>query len=244
MIPARIHRYGTVTSTNDTAIEMLHRGEPEGTVVTALSQSSGRGRRGRSWIDKPGDCALISLVLTPDKPLSEMGELTFVMSLGVADYIAEDYGLEPALKWPNDVLVSDKKIVGILVETVGNLGAVAGIGLNVNQTELADEIKDTATSIAIETGHQSNIDEVCERFAAKVLEVYEDYLSNGFEHILSLWRERMWGLGRIVEISSEAGSVKGIIDGVEPTGALIVKSADGSLQAIHAADAIKVITGP
>lgn len=243
MIPARIHRYGTVTSTNDIAIEMLHRGEPEGTVVAALSQSSGRGRRGRRWIDRPGDCALISLVLTPGKPLSEMGELTFVISLGVADYLAIDHGLDPALKWPNDVLVSDKKIVGILVETVGNLGAVAGIGLNVNQVELADEIKNTATSVAIETGRQSNIDEVCERFAAKVLEVYESYLANGFEHILNRWLERMWGVGRMVEVSSESGSVTGIIDGVEPTGELIVKGADGNLHAIHAADAIKVIMG-
>ncbi|MCE5323742.1 biotin--[acetyl-CoA-carboxylase] ligase [bacterium] len=237
----RIHRYGMVTSTNDIAIEMLRRGEPERTVVTALSQSSGRGRRGRSWIDKPGDCAMISVILTPGRPISEMGELTFVMSLGVADYLEMNHNLEPALKWPNDVLVGDRKIVGILVETVNGSGAVAGIGLNVNQVEMANEIKDTATSVAIETGHQSNIDEACERLAAKVLEVYDHYLSSGFDEILRRWRERMWGIGRMVEVSSEAGSIEGTIDGVKPSGALIVKCADGSLHAIHAADAIRVI---
>jgi BirA family biotin operon repressor/biotin-[acetyl-CoA-carboxylase] ligase len=240
LIEPRIHSYGTVESTNDIATEMLRRGEPEGTVVTALSQSKGRGRRGRGWFDEPGDCALMSMIFTPNVHISRMHEMSFVVSLGVADFLSLDHGLNPALKWPNDVLIDDKKIVGILVETVDKLGAVAGIGLNVNQVELPDEIKNSATSLKIITGKSFDVDTQVRKLSERILKVYEEYLAVGFDYTLTRWREFMWGVGRRVEISTSEQLLTGTIDGVDSSGALIIKDACGKIQTIVAADAIKL----
>lgn len=241
MIEPRIHSYGTVESTNDIAIEMLRRGEPEGTVVTALSQSKGRGRRGRGWFDEHGDCALMSMIFIPNMHISRMHELSFVVSLGVADLLSLDHGLNPALKWPNDVLIDGKKIVGILVETVvDKLGAVAGIGLNVNQVELPDEIKSSATSLKIITGKSFDIDMQVRKLSERVLKVYEEYLAGGFDYTLTRWRELMWGVGKKVEISAQEQLLAGTISGVDSSGALIIKDACGETQTIVAADAIKL----
>ncbi|MCE5313684.1 MAG: biotin--[acetyl-CoA-carboxylase] ligase [Armatimonadota bacterium] len=244
MIPTQIHRYGTVKSTNDIAIEMLKHGEPEGTVVTALAQSKGRGRRGRSWASEPGQNAIVSIVLTPHKQPNQLHELSFVAGLGVAEYLANDHAVEVSLKWPNDVMVGDKKIVGILVETAkvsGEWSAVAGIGLNVNQSRFDGELHNRATSIAIETGRQVDVDSVCERLAKRVLEVYEQYITGGFEDILARWTKYMWGVGRVVEVATEARSILGHIEGADDTGALIIKDARGHRHCIRAADTIRVL---
>ncbi len=219
---------------------MLRRGEPEGTVVTALSQSNGRGRRGRNWFDRSGDCALMSMIFTPNVHISRMHELSFVVSLGVANFLALVHGLKPALKWPNDILVDERKIVGILVETVDRLGAVAGIGLNVNQIEFPDEIKDSAISLRILTGGCFEIDEQVRGLSEWILKVYEEYLARGFDFTLTRWRERMWGLGKRVEISMTGNVIIGTIDGVDLSGALIIKGEDGKTQAVHAADAVRM----
>ncbi|MHB9035213.1 MAG: biotin--[acetyl-CoA-carboxylase] ligase [Armatimonadota bacterium] len=241
MISARIHRCNTVESTNDIALDMARRGEPEGTVVTALAQTKGRGRRGRTWLDRPGQNALMSVVLIPDKNPAQLRELSFVAGVGVADYLALDHGIECSLKWPNDALVDDKKIAGILVEAVkvsDKWCAVAGIGLNVNQSEFDDELCNRATSIALKTGNQSSVDDTCERLAARVLEAYEQYISNGFDEILDRWRKRMWGIGLLVEVATQDRSIIGSIDGVDATGALMVRDALGNQHGIHAADSI------
>ncbi|MCE5199776.1 MAG: biotin--[acetyl-CoA-carboxylase] ligase [Armatimonadota bacterium] len=235
-----IHRFGTVSSTNDIAIAMARRGEPEGTVVTALAQSSGRGRRGHTWWDHPGRNVLMSMVLRPDKPVSCLGEMAFVVSLGVAEYIAREHGLEPGLKWPNDVMIGSRKIVGILVEAVPSQEGcvVAGIGLNVNQPKFPSELAGIATSLAIESGRFYDVDSIADGIAASVLEIHRDYLKNGFEETLGLWRKYMWGVGKQACIMTGDQEVIGIIDGVNCSGALVLRDSSGNTIVVHAADNI------
>jgi BirA family biotin operon repressor/biotin-[acetyl-CoA-carboxylase] ligase len=247
VICARIHRYDTVESTNDIAIEMLRRGEPEGTMVTALAQSKGRGRRGRTWLDEPGQNVLMSLLLTPEKQPFELHELSFVTAVGVRNHLALDHGLEAVLKWPNDVLVGDKKIAGILIETTkfsDKWGVVAGIGLNINQSVFGDELSDCATSIALETGRRTSVEETCEVLASRILDNYEQYLECGFAAILAIWRKHMWGKGLNVELATEGKSVVGNIRGVDETGALLIVDGHRNQHIIRVAETIKVAPSP
>jgi BirA family biotin operon repressor/biotin-[acetyl-CoA-carboxylase] ligase len=251
MISIRIHRFDTVSSTNDVALQMARAGEPEGTVVLARSQSAGRGRRGRTWLDEPGTCVLMSAMLRPDLPPDRFPELSFVASLSVAEYLRRAFAFEPALKWPNDVLIRERKAAGVLVETTGGFGAkslpkhscgavVVGIGLNVNQTRFPPEIADSATSVAIETGSPQDVDAAALSLAEALFANYEAYLARGFEEILSRWRKYMWGAGRQASVETEGRVLQGIILGVDCSGALLLHESSGEVHVIRAADSLTI----
>ena len=237
MMPMRIHRFETVGSTNDIALEMARRGELEGTVVLARSQSSGRGRRGRVWIDEPGSCVLMSVILRPDLPLERLPELTFVASVAVAEWLKGKFDLMPALKWPNDVLVGGRKIAGVLVETTGT-AAVIGIGLNVNQASFPPEIAESATSVAVETGSDQDVEAAGESLARAVCADYGAYLARGFEEILTRWRRYMWGVGKQASVTAEGRVLQGAVLGVDSSGALLLRDSGDEVHVIRVADSL------
>lgn len=234
----RFRHFETVSSTNDIALELARLGEPEGLVITADSQTEGRGRRGRTWHDEPGQSIIMSAILRPAIPASDMPKLSFVSSLAVAEWLGAECGLGCALKWPNDVLIGNRKLAGILVELAGP-AAVAGIGVNVNQRRFPDELAETATSLAIETGQSHDVPALTKSLAGSVFAVYETFLTSGFEGILADWRKYMWGIGTQVEVATEGCSLAGVIRGVDPTGALLLEDARGRVYAVHAADAVR-----
>ena len=122
-------------STNERALEWMREQAPEGALVVAEQQTAGRGRRGRTWESRPGDALLFSLVLRPTGPAEVVELLTTTLGVACSEAIESVVGLRVGLKWPNDVMVEDRKLAGILVEsrvTGGSFGgAVAGIGINV-----------------------------------------------------------------------------------------------------------------
>ena len=123
----------TVTSTNTLAMRLAHERPEEGVVVLTDSQTAGKGRQGRRWVDMPG-CNVLSSILL--RPLFPPHLLVMIASLAVVDAIADICGLMATIKWPNDVLINDRKVAGILIETshdqFGQLVAILGIGVNVN----------------------------------------------------------------------------------------------------------------
>jgi BirA family transcriptional regulator, biotin operon repressor / biotin---[acetyl-CoA-carboxylase] ligase len=165
MIGCTVHRYGSVTSTNDIAREMAAKGAPEGTVVVASEQTRGRGSRGRVWVSPAGVNLMLSVILRPEITPDRLGELAFVAGVAVAGTLRERFGLDARIKWPNDVRVGGKKIAGMIVEAAKG-AAVLGIGLNVNWTELPEEIADTATSLAIELGKPVDLEALLKGFLA------------------------------------------------------------------------------
>lgn len=236
-----IHYVGTASSTNDIALQMARDGACEGTVVIADAQTAGRGRRGRLWLDEPGQSILMSIILRPEMPASELSGLSFVASLAAARFLEADCHLSAQLRWPNDIYVGDRKIGGILVETSGGT-AIVGIGINVNQRAFSDELKDIATSVMLETGQSCNVRMLAQSLADAVMQAYNEFISAGFAAILSEWRTYMWGIGSLVQIDSEALTFKGVIQGVDASGALLVCDSDGAVHSIHAVDAIKTTT--
>jgi BirA family biotin operon repressor/biotin-[acetyl-CoA-carboxylase] ligase len=240
VIVPRFHWFDEVGSTNDVALELAASGEPEGTVVSALSQTSGRGRLGRSWWNKPGESAMFSVVFRPPGPIWEFGQLAFVAGLAVAECLEREVRSEISLKWPNDVLLRGYKVAGILIET-GAGAAVVGIGINANQHSFPDSLSDKATSVAIEAGRECDVRALVEKAAAALLVRYETYLCNGFEEILAAWRKYMWGRGCQVAIQIGKSVIDGAIVDVDSAGALIVSDAAGVRHAVHAADEIRTL---
>ena len=238
MITPSIHRFDEVGSTNDIALGMARSGAPEGTVVMARSQTKGRGRRGRTWFANPGESILMSVILRPDIPVSRYSELAFPAAVAIAESLREQCGLNPALKWPNDVLVNERKIAGILVESAPR-AAVIGLGVNVKQTEFPPELADTATSVAREGGCSADVETLADAILDRLFEVY----ALGFEEILNRWRKYMWGLRRSADVVLENGTISGTIAGIDTDGALLIDQ-NGKTRRIIAADAINVRTSP
>ena len=232
MITPIYHLHDEVGSTNDIALDMARSGAPEGTVVMARSQTKGRGRRGRSWYAKPGESVIVSVVLRPDLPANR---LAFAAGVAVAECLMQVCGLDATLKWPNDVLINERKISGILVEATQG-AAVVGIGVNVKQTEFTPELEETATSVMREGGSWAEVSRIAEGIVDRLFATHQ--LS--FEEILTRWRKYMWGLGRSVEVTAECETVSGTIAGVDSDGALLIDQ-DGGVRRIVAADAISVL---
>jgi BirA family transcriptional regulator, biotin operon repressor / biotin---[acetyl-CoA-carboxylase] ligase len=145
-------------STNDLAWKAVERGVSEGFVIFAERQTKGRGQYGRRWESAPYLGLWFSVLLRPEVTLAESPKLTVLLAETVAATIAEETGCAPTIKWPNDLYLSGRKVAGVLVEgriaTDGSYVAVAGIGINVNQTidDFPEELRDTAGSLAMATG--------------------------------------------------------------------------------------------
>ncbi|MBS7007088.1 biotin--[acetyl-CoA-carboxylase] ligase [Anaerostipes sp.] len=146
----------TVDSTNLEARRLAEQGAAHGTLVTAEEQTSGRGRRGRSWISVPGQGVWMSFVLRPDIELENSSMLTLVAALAVEKGIKDAAGIDGSIKWPNDVLINGEKVCGILTELSAQMDElnyiVVGIGINANIDHFPEEVRDKATSLLAEAG--------------------------------------------------------------------------------------------
>lgn len=199
-----------------------------GDAVIAIRQTAGRGQRGRSWESTPGENLTFSVVLEPVfLPAARQFMLSEVVALAVAGTLGE-YGIEARIKWTNDIYVGDRKICGILIEHDlggGNLArTVAGIGLNVNQTEFPEWLPNP-TSMAVETGCRFDITEVFDVFSSKLEPLYAALERGEEDTVRSAYHGRLYRLGRPHRYFIPGrGEIEGIIRGVEPTGELIVET--------------------
>lgn len=218
------HALAEVTSTQDELARLAAAGAPEGTVVTATHQTGGRGRRGRTWWDAPGDSLLVSVLLRPAIPAAAAPALSPVAAVAVAEAVAAVAGVKAGIRWPNDVLVGERKLAGILAEAaVDGAGRVEhvrlGIGLNVNQTAFPAPVRDVATSLRLVTGSAHDGARVLTALLAALDRHYGAFLADGFAAVRPDWRRRSVTLGRwlrtpegalfLAEDVDEAGALLG-----------------------------------
>jgi len=181
MVPRLRGRFGQpyehVGSTPSTQL-LLAPDAPEGALVVAEEQTAGRGRLGRSWFAPAGTSLLCSLQLRPDTPTERLPELTGVAARACADAIAALTGLEPALKFPNDVLVGGRKVAGILAEARDGR-VVLGVGINVNlpADELPEDVDRPATSLLVETGRELDRAELLAELLERLERRYDAWLN-------------------------------------------------------------------
>jgi len=223
-----IEYHDTVASTNDRGRELATDGA-EDVVVLADRQVGGRGRRDRAW-ESPSGGVWMSVVLRPDVPPARTPLLTLAMAVAVTD-AAREHGVDASIKWPNDCLVENSKLAGILTEMEGESGRVSWVvvGVGVNANVAPDELYEGATSIRAEAG---DVDRRV--FVQRVLERFDELREN-LDSVLPAWRERADTLGRRVRVHLPDGELVGEAVDVTETGALVVES-DGERHTVHAGD--------
>lgn len=239
----RVIEFAELDSTNRFACGRL-RELADGDVIQAGIQTAGRGRWERKWIsDVPGNLCL-SLVLKPTGspaalPLASLSQLLALSACRVL----ESYGVEPALKWPNDVQVGGRKIAGILAETVVTgsefLGLVLGIGVNLNlDATVIATVDQPATALNLELGRYVSVltfrDALLETFFAR----YRDFLQAQFPLIRTEYRQRCPFLGRAITVRSPQQWVQGIARDISPTGELELELPDGRQQQVSVGEII------
>jgi BirA family biotin operon repressor/biotin-[acetyl-CoA-carboxylase] ligase len=227
-------------STNDVAWDALSRGSPDGTAVVADLQTRGRGREGRPWHTAPGKGLALSLALHQGCDPQAKGAVPLAAGLALARAL-EDLGVRGALKWPNDVLVSGKKVSGILCEArrtpLGDDAVVIGVGVNVTQEagDLPDALRDTATSLALE-GVATDRETVAAAFLNAFEPVWIELEEGGPEGVLAAWSQRASFWGAPVSVRTPAGTVRGVARALSPEGGLVLALAGGGETTVLAGD--------
>jgi BirA family biotin operon repressor/biotin-[acetyl-CoA-carboxylase] ligase len=238
----RIEYLPTVGSTNDVAKQLGASGAPEATLIIADEQTAGRGRLGRAWYSPPGTAIAMSLLLRPRFLPALAYRLTMLTGLVAVEAVQQVAGLLVGLKWPNDVVVEQGagilKLGGILTETsISGQDiefAVVGLGLNVNVDFGNREDLPEATSLMMQLGHAADRLEILrtliERFAARYAVIDSD------ERLRADWAARLTTLGRQIIVRRGEESIAGLAEGVDESGALLIRMEDDTLRRVDAAD--------
>ncbi|HEV2422150.1 MAG TPA: biotin--[acetyl-CoA-carboxylase] ligase [Candidatus Acidoferrales bacterium] len=233
----RILHFFQTESTNDVAMRLGETNEPHGTVVIAERQTAGRGRAGHSWVSEKSAGIYVTILLRP--PISPMQSpaLTLVAGLAARDAIAEETGLSPDIRWPNDVMLNGKKVCGILTEMQAELDrihfAAAGIGINVNQSKMPSELAGIATSLRIETERTHSRLELLLRLLRHLDRYYNQFITEGANPIVRRFCEvSSYGQGKRVRIANGKASFVGVTAGLESSGILRVQREDGRTESI------------
>ena len=217
--------FPAVGSTNDVAAALPHR-----SVVVAGQQTAGRGRRGHGWFSPPGAGLYVSVVLAPATARVDAARATTLLTLaaGVAlvEGVEASTGLSADLKWPNDLLVSGRKLAGILAEGHADT-VVLGYGINVLATAFPPELRGRATSLESEIGRRIESDLVLDETLAALSRRYEDLLDGRFDAILDAWRRHAPAAsGARVSWTTMDGAQSGVTAGIDDHGALLVQVGD------------------
>ncbi len=234
-----VHFARETDSTNLWIKRLAKEGAPEGTLALVEFQSAGRGRLGRSWEVPEGTSVMMSILLRPKFEPQYAPTLTLVMGMAVAKAVKK-FGFDVSIKWPNDVVVSHKKICGILTEMGVRDGkidyAVIGVGINVNIREFPEEMADKATSLYLESGREFDRSQI----PGLVMEAFEEYyekfaatcdlsgLKEEYEGILANYNQPV----RVLAKEPYEGVARGITDG----GELLVEKTDGTIVAVSAGE--------
>jgi BirA family biotin operon repressor/biotin-[acetyl-CoA-carboxylase] ligase len=234
--PARVIFYPEITSTNDVAATLADAGADEGCIVIADTQTAGRGRLGRSWASPAGAGIYASVVLRPQLHVARL--LTIAAGVAIATGIEAATGLAPRLKWPNDLVISERstptgrKVAGILAEA-GPSWVVLGFGINVRPAAYPPEVSSRATSLEAELGRPVDRGLVLAE-CLRALGTRCDRLRAGNESdVIAEWRKRAAPMaGRRVEWESDGKPVQGTAHDIDEAGALVVHGEHGVVRVI------------
>ena len=239
--------YKKVDSTNDVAYKLAENGIAEGTVILAEEQAKGRGRHGRRWLSPARGGVYMSCVLRPEIAPNEMPRITLLAAVAVAKSVRDVTGLGAMIKWPNDIVVNNRKVCGILTEIKAEQDrcdfVVIGIGVNVNTKP--ERLPKGASSLKEElrrAGRPTDVSRI--ELTRKILEkMEEDYLmlkEKGFEPIIEEWKRLSAMLGSRVKVVLQNRNFEGQALNIDPDGALVVRLDSGVLEKVSSGDIVMV----
>ncbi len=237
----KIIHFDTIDSTNIKVRELAYQGEAEGTVVIAEKQTAGKGRRGRSWESPAGTNIYMSILLRPQIEVNKAPMLTLVMAYSIGKVLKEKGYESVQIKWPNDLVLSGKKICGILTEAELNgqeIGhVVVGVGVNVNEKVFPEELADKATSLYLEKNSEENKESLIEDILNTFAVDYEHFLkeeSLGF--LKDEYNQMLVNYHKEVRVLDPGNEYTAFAHGINNMGELLVEKADGSMEAVYAGE--------
>jgi len=244
-IGRKIVHYFRTESTNSDALKLAAKGAPHGTVVLAEEQTAGRGRFGRVWYSERSSGIYSSTILRPPLPPAAAPVLTLMAGIAAHQAVHQTTGFPVDIRWPNDLLVNGKKVCGILTEMNAELdrlhAVVLGIGINVNHREMPAELKGTATSLRIEGRKTYSRAQILASLLKELERYYRLLLDRGSAAIVDAWSAASsFTRGRQVRVTAGTGEFLATTDGLEPTGALRVRRADGRQESLVAGEVVEV----
>lgn len=230
--------YRSVKSTNDLAADMAERGAIEGTVITSEEQVKGRGRLGRQWHSPTGTGIYVSMIFRPDlRPDSAPG-ISVATAVALADTLDAYLPNDVRIKWPNDVLIGNRKIAGILTELSAERNRVehviVGVGINVNQRagDFPDDIKKIATSLRREVKRKVDRVELLQRFLKNLERQYERYQVHRLQKARTKLRRYSSLIGHEVTIRAGRFQNTGVAKDIDADGCLILQTDEGEVSVI------------
>lgn len=236
----KIYAFDEISSTNAKLRSLAIQGADEGTVVIAQTQRKGRGRFDRVW-QSPKGGVYLSLLLRPKAPLEKTSLLTYVAALAVTHTI-RSFNLPACIKWPNDVLVHQKKIAGILLESETRDAHVSyvivgiGVNLNTNLAHLKADVRTNATSVQQEHGFPIDYDEFLTTFLHQFDHFYRLFSLGRSDQIIDAWKQQSDTLGKRIKIQTMNDMIQGTAVDVDESGFLLLKTAEGTTVRVTSGD--------
>jgi BirA family transcriptional regulator, biotin operon repressor / biotin---[acetyl-CoA-carboxylase] ligase len=245
MLTPTILRFESIDSTNLEAMRQAKAGAAEGLCIIAREQTRGRGRLDRSW-HSPKDAGLyFSIVLRPSFEISRLPLISLAAALAVVDAIAKVCRVKVDIKWPNDICIGQRKLAGILAETVetsDGTAVILGIGINLTSSNFRSELSELATSIEALTNRPIDRDAVIGDLIKSLSQRYEMlYTEKGCQQTIRDWcSHSSYAYDRHVRVALHDQSFEGVTRGLEPDGALRVETSEGAVKIVRAGDVTAV----
>ena len=243
-IGKELYVFKEVSSTNTVARFLSMNNIADGSVIISEKQTDARGRSGKAW-ESPLGGVWLSIVLNPHVDYSKLPLITLATGVAVAKTL-EKIGVEnPEIKWPNDIIINDKKVCGILTEAVTKFNIIenviigVGIDANLDIEQFPNELKEGTTTLKNELGRKGNENLLIKLFLEEFEEISELFDHDGFEEILKEWRKRSYSIGKIVEVREPFNKTyDAYVLGISREGALVVEKIDGTLEKVISGECI------
>ena len=243
-IGRNLYIFNEVSSTNTVAKFLSMNDVENGSVVISEKQTDAKGRSGKSW-ESPLGGVWLSIIMQPNVDYSKLPLITLATGVAVAKTL-ENIGLNNVeIKWPNDIMINDRKVCGILTEAVTKFNTIenviigVGIDANLNTSDFPEELQDGTTTIADELGRMGDENLLIKMFLEEFEKISELFSHEGFEEILKEWRKRSYTIGKIVEVREPFNKYyDAYVIGVGKEGALIVEKIDGTLEKVISGECI------
>ena len=244
VIGTKFFTFDEIDSTNTCAKTLAEAGMANGTVVFADHQTAGRGRNGRTWISRPEESLLFSVILRPELAKENSVFLIFYSSVSIARAVESLTDLHVECKWPNDLLLRGKKFCGILLENSLHQTkldySVIGVGINVNQSDFDDNLRDRATSLRKELNKILDRKKVLQAILKNMDDLLNDVNRGEFQSIMNEWNSRCSMFGKPVTVSRPHDQVFGTAVSLSPDGGLIIETSHGR-STVYAGD-VSILT--
>lgn len=232
-------KFDEIDSTNEEARRMALAGERGPVWIAADRQTAGRGRRGREWVSLVGNLAA-TLLLRPKRSAGEAAQLSFVAALAAADTVASFASASRVqVKWPNDVLADGHKIAGVLLESASSGAGIVdwlAVGIGINLASHPERVEFPAISLAALGEPIPSTDEALRLLASFWAKWYEEWKARGFEPIRDAWLARAAQIGGRIRARLESGETSGVFEGIDQTGALILREAQDRVRIVAAGE--------